>query len=85
MNILQQYNNRMNERRKKQLQLQSCDVYQIKELDRELWLTYNGSPVLPASMINGDIVEQVDELRKKFVDRNSQTASSAEQTSSLAE
>lgn len=70
MNILERYNNRMNERRKKQLQLQSCETYQIKELKGELWLTYNGSPVLPASMINGDIVTRIDELRKKFVERN---------------
>jgi len=70
MNIIEHYNNRMNERRRQRLQLQSCDTYQIKELNKELWLTYNGYPVLPASMINGDIVTRIDELRKKFVERN---------------
>lgn len=70
MNIIERYKEYMRRRQERRLIQLSREVYQAKELDGELWLTHNGSPVLPASKIYGNLVDTIKEMRNLFVERN---------------
>lgn len=43
------------------------EIYQIKEKNGELWLTFNGYSVIPASMLRDDIITSLETLRNLFI------------------
>lgn len=44
--------------------------YQVQEHEGELWLTFNGCLVCPASMLKEPIVETVKVLRMMYIERS---------------
>ena len=58
-------------RRKRELEIaQGAEIrYQVQENEGELWLTFNGCLVCPASMLKQPIVEAVKEMRQRYIDR----------------
>ena len=57
-------------RRKREREIaQSAEIrYQVQENEGELWLTFNGCLVCPASMLKQPIVEAVKEMRQRYID-----------------
>lgn len=45
----------------------SRDMYQVKEFDGALWLTFNGQYVCPCSMLKGEAIESLSEMRSLYV------------------
>ena len=43
------------------------DFYQIKEKMGELWITYNGIPIVPESLLKNPALETLKELRELYV------------------
>jgi hypothetical protein len=43
------------------------DFWQLKEKDGEIWLTYNGAPVIPESMLKKPALETLLEVRELYV------------------
>ena len=47
-------------------------LYQVREVNGALWLTFQGNAVIPASMLKDDILVVIDTLRAKFVEKHLQ-------------
>lgn len=45
-------------------------IYQIKEFDGEIWLTFNGALVCPCVLLMNEPVEALNTIRKLYVKRN---------------
>lgn len=43
------------------------DFYQIKEKDGEIWITYNGAPVVPESMLKESALDTLLKIRELYV------------------
>lgn len=43
------------------------EFYQIKEKMGELWITYNGVPIIPESLLKNPALETLKELRELYV------------------
>lgn len=43
------------------------DFYQIREKMGELWITYNGVPIIPESLLKNPALETLKELRELYV------------------
>ena len=54
----------------KDLQYEARGVFQTKEHNKELWLTYDNKLVCPISMLKMDIVEALTFMREAYVQRN---------------
>ena len=42
-------------------------LYQVSEHNGELWLTYNGVPVVPSHMLTNDILDTLRTLRISYI------------------
>ena len=52
------------------------ELWQIREKEGELWITYSGAPVIPESLLKKQALETLKELREHYV--KSKTSSNAE-------
>lgn len=43
------------------------DLWQLKEKDGEIWITYTGCPVIPESMLKKPALETLLEIRGRYV------------------
>lgn len=43
------------------------EFYQIKEKMGELWITYDGVPIIPESLLKNQALETLKELRELYV------------------
>ena len=43
------------------------EFWQLREKDGEIWITYNGAPVLPESMLKKPALETILEVRELYV------------------
>lgn len=43
------------------------EFYQIKEKMGELWITYNGSPIIPESLLKESALETLKKVRELYV------------------
>lgn len=57
-------------RKAKRLAEQAERIYQIREMNGQLWLTYDGCPVIPSTMLKTDIVATLNVIRNLYVERN---------------
>ena len=48
----------------------AADLYQIREYESQLWLTFNGNLICPCSMLNDEPVVALNVMRKMYVERN---------------
>ena len=47
------------------------EIYQVREFDNELWLTFNGALICPTEMLYGDdLIKALQEIRDLYVQRN---------------
>lgn len=44
------------------------ELFQVCEHNGEIWLTFEGSPVIPESMLTQSAIETVHQLRKKYLE-----------------
>jgi hypothetical protein len=45
------------------------DMYQLKEFDGKLWVTYGGGLVCPCDMLAMDAVEAIRKMRELYIER----------------
>lgn len=69
-NLIEQLKTNLRVKREKELVARAKDLYQIKEYDGETWLTFNDVLILPTSMIQGDIITVLNQMRASYVERN---------------
>lgn len=70
MNVLEKLLYRTEEGKKLAIQNLAKQRYQVCEKNGKLWVTFDGAPVVPEDMLNGDIREITNKLRKKYVEEN---------------
>lgn len=63
--------NRLFGKSNKKCQEEAELIYQIKEFNSEIWLTYNGALVCPISMFTREPIEALELIRSYYVVRNS--------------
>lgn len=73
MNIVS-YIRDLQDRKKKKQQARDEEVvrelFQVCEHNGEIWLTYDGQPVIPESMLTESAIEVVKKLRKQYIEEN---------------
>lgn len=69
MNPINKIRCRFNEKRMERLNAVAKSLYQVREVNGALWLTFQGNAVVPASMLNEDILTVIDKLRCEFVEK----------------
>lgn len=58
---------KLKENRQKAAEQMANEKYQVMEMNGILWLTFNGSPIIPENYLKDDIREVVQELRKSYI------------------
>ena len=53
------------------------NLWQLKEKDGEIWITYTGCPVIPESMLKKPALETLLEIRERYVNSKSITENEA--------
>lgn len=48
------------------------DLYQIKEKDGEIWITYNGATIVPESMLKEPALDTLLKIRELYVKSKTQ-------------
>lgn len=54
-----------------QLKEDANNIIQVREYNRELWLTYNGHLICPMAMFKETEIDVVCEIRTLYIERNS--------------
>lgn len=49
--------------------VKSKELFQLKESEGDVWITYDGNLVCPESMLNCDAVEAVKKMRELYIRR----------------
>jgi hypothetical protein len=66
--ITKSYKKFVSERRRKV----APEIYQLREYDNKLWLTYQGGLVCPCDMLSMEPVEAVNKMRELYIERENQ-------------
>ena len=69
-NIFKTINEKFGNLREKNLLAKSKEVYQLQEYMGEIWLIHNGGLVCPQKMLNGNIIDVLNEIRCMYIARN---------------
>lgn len=69
MSIFERYKRNKREADHEEVIRTSQYIYQIKEHNGELWLTYDRNLVCPCSMLNMEPVDAIQEMRKLYIER----------------
>lgn len=69
MNIVEKYFGQTDEQKKAEAAETAAELYQVREYNGELWLTYSGNLVCPSSMLKDEPVEAVRKMRELYVER----------------
>lgn len=55
----------------KRIEQRSKCLFQIEENDGSLWLTFDGNLICPTTMLNGDALSVLKEIRQLYIKHNS--------------
>ncbi len=69
MNIINQFRERMAEKRLSRITDNSDSLFQVCEHDGKLWVTYAGNLVLPCDMLNVEPIEALHTMRTLYTER----------------
>lgn len=67
MNFIKDIKANNQERKCKELVERVNIIFQVQEHRGELWLTFNGNPIIPASFLKYDILETLGKIREFFI------------------
>ena len=69
MSIFERYRNNKTANKHEEVVKYSQNLYQLREYNGEIWLTYDGHLICPGSMLKEEPVKAVTDIRKLYVDR----------------
>lgn len=58
------------EKEYRRITVDANEKFQIKELNKELWLTFMSIPICPFNLFKDDPISSLYEVRKSYIDRN---------------
>lgn len=67
MKLIENIKNNNSERKTKELKENADRFFQIQEHKGELWLSFNGCPVMPTSFLKEDPLIALKEIRELYV------------------
>lgn len=67
MKLIENIKNNNLERKMKELNERANTFFQVQEHKGELWLSFNGCPVMPTSFLKSDPLVALKEIRELFV------------------
>lgn len=68
MKLFEELRQRIKEKRNERIIERSRTLYQIAEVDNQLWITFSNAPILPCAMLKDAPLDALAQLRKLYVD-----------------
>lgn len=56
--------------KEERIRLSACDLFQVREYEGKLWLTFSGNLICPCDMFKSEPMNSLNEIRDLYVERN---------------
>lgn len=68
-NLIQRWKEHLKAKREKELEERAEELYQMKEHEGEMWITFGGELIMPTRFINGDPIQVLRQIRAAYIER----------------
>lgn len=68
-NLIQRWKEHLKAKREKELEERAEELYQMKEHEGEMWITFNCELIMPTRFINGDPIQVLRQIRAAYIER----------------
>lgn len=68
-NLIQRWKEHLKAKREKELEERADELYQMKEHEGEMWITFGGELIMPTRFINGDPIQVLRQIRAAYIER----------------
>lgn len=68
-NLIQRWKEHLKAKRKKELKERAEELYQMKEHEGEMWITFNYELIMPTRFVNGDPIHVLRQIRAAYIER----------------
>lgn len=72
MNIIEhikQWKKSFDAKKIERIEEESKEIYQVKEFESQLWLTYRGALICPTKLLEGDAIASLNVMRSMYIER----------------
>lgn len=68
-NLIQRWKEHLKAKRKKELEERAEELYQMKEHEGEMWITFADELIMPTRFIDGDPIQVLRQIREGYIER----------------
>ena len=68
-NLIKRWKEYLKTKREKELEERAEELYQMKEHEGEMWITFDGELIMPTRFIDGDPIQVLRQIRAAYVER----------------
>ena len=68
-NLIQQWKEHLKAKREKELEKRAEELYQMKEHEGEMWITFADELIMPIKFIDGDPIQVLRKIRAAYIIR----------------
>lgn len=68
-NLIQRWKEHLKAKREKELKERADELYQMKEHEGEMWITFDGELIMPTRFIDGDPIQVLRQIRAAYIER----------------
>ena len=68
-NLIQQWKEHLKAKREKELEESAEELYQMKEHEGEMWITFADDLIMPIKFIDGDPIQVLRKIRAAYIIR----------------
>lgn len=68
-NLIQQWKEHLKAKREKELEERAEELYQMKEHEGEMWITFADELIIPTKFIDGDPIQVLRQIRAAYIIR----------------
>ena len=69
MGLFERYQKKKSENNHNDVVKYSSELFQLREYNDEIWLTYDSHLVCPCSMLNAEPVDAIKKMRELYIER----------------
>lgn len=68
-NLIQKWKKHLKSKREKELEERAEELYQMKEHEGEMWITFADELIMPIKFIDGDPIQVLRQIRAAYIIR----------------
>lgn len=68
-NLIQGWKEHLKAKREKELKERAEELYQMKEHEGEMWITFADELIMPTRFIDGDPIQVLRQIRAAYIER----------------